>query len=238
MSSPPPPWRPTHAISKSQLFNVLSLSAAPPVPVRFPVESGCKDTTFFQTGKLFFRIFSKIVRNALLVSDKKNRFFPRTASETAEKAPTGTLFFSKIDPPRDGKTQARTHRAVKLQLTQCANPHAPRRDMRNAHIASRLPAQRHAAPRHPVPDRRNGGPEQDPPGGGGDAGRLRRDAHKRTPAAQRNAPQAFAPPAPRPPSAAAPPYLVFISYSPRIYLVFVSYLNTRQIRDIYETYTG
>ena len=47
----------THAISRSQNFNVLSLSGRPLFRVPFPVESGCKDTTFFQTCKFFFDVF-------------------------------------------------------------------------------------------------------------------------------------------------------------------------------------
>ena len=47
------PGLPTHAISRSQNFYVLSPSAGP----RPVLESGCKDTTFFQTTKTFFYEF-------------------------------------------------------------------------------------------------------------------------------------------------------------------------------------
>ena len=46
----------THAISSFQPLNVLSLpSLRLSSRLRFSVESGCKDTTFFRSAKIFFR---------------------------------------------------------------------------------------------------------------------------------------------------------------------------------------
>ena len=47
---------PTHAISCFNFFNVLAL---PFSTSRFSGESGCKDTTVSQNGKIFFRLFRK-----------------------------------------------------------------------------------------------------------------------------------------------------------------------------------
>ena len=46
----------THAISMSQNFYVLSFPGQLPTGGVF-LESGCKDTTFFQTAKIFFQLF-------------------------------------------------------------------------------------------------------------------------------------------------------------------------------------
>ena len=53
---PPRDRHRTHAISMSQNFYVLSFPGQLPTGGVF-LESGCKDTTFFQTAKIFFQLF-------------------------------------------------------------------------------------------------------------------------------------------------------------------------------------
>ena len=69
-------------------------SPGPSLAVRFPVESGCKDTTFFQTAKIFFRFFSKFFLTPLSDSRLEPRFFsffladgPGTAPQNPARSP-------------------------------------------------------------------------------------------------------------------------------------------------------
>ena len=77
-------------------------SPGPSLAVRFPVESGCKDTTFFQTAKIFFRFFSEFFLTPLSDSRLEPRFFffflaagPKTAPQNPARSPV----FPENRPP-------------------------------------------------------------------------------------------------------------------------------------------
>ena len=79
-------------------------SPGPSLAVRFPVESGCKDTTFFQTAKIFFRFFSEFFLTPLSDSRLEPRFFfffladgPKTAPQNPARSPV----FPENRPPDD-----------------------------------------------------------------------------------------------------------------------------------------
>ena len=79
-------------------------SSGPSLAVRFPVESGCKDTTFFQTAKIFFRFFSEFFLTPLSDSRLEPRFFfffladgPKTAPQNPARSPV----FPENRPPDD-----------------------------------------------------------------------------------------------------------------------------------------
>ena len=78
-------------------FNVLSLSLSRnALAVRFPVESGCKDTTFFQTAKFFFRFFFVIFHTPLCHSRLYSKLFfihaPKAAENPLQNAPDSPVF--------------------------------------------------------------------------------------------------------------------------------------------------
>ena len=84
-------------------FNVLG----------FPVESGCKSTTFFQTAKIFFQKKSIIFLSVLDDSAIQNEFFFRyttgTGCKTAKKSPKSP----KISPS-DGKNRQKTRKTCTI----------------------------------------------------------------------------------------------------------------------------
>ena len=94
--APRPAGSPTHAISCFQNFKVLLLSPEPPQGRPVFVESGCKDTTFFQTDKIFFRgIWNSDSVRAVSHKIVRGNFFdmeqiPR--HRALKKAPKKTFF--------------------------------------------------------------------------------------------------------------------------------------------------
>ena len=64
----------THAISMSQNFYVLSFPGQLPTGGVF-LESGCKDTTFFQTAKIFFNYFLPPHTTGRTTSSLRPKFF-------------------------------------------------------------------------------------------------------------------------------------------------------------------
>jgi hypothetical protein len=58
---------------------------------RFLGESGCKDTTIFRTGKIFFQKKSHRQRNTLSISgNRKEKFSPRPAGQPRKTPPAGS----------------------------------------------------------------------------------------------------------------------------------------------------
>jgi hypothetical protein len=64
-----------------------------------PLESGCKDTTFFHSRKIFFHVFPLFYRKTLSVSDKNFYLFYARTPKRLRKTPCGMPFSPKIDPP-------------------------------------------------------------------------------------------------------------------------------------------
>ena len=65
-----------HTLSPDPKISMSSLPFPHPSPRgRFFVESGCKDTTIFQSGKLFFRFSSKFFPSALCTSVLHTKIF-------------------------------------------------------------------------------------------------------------------------------------------------------------------
>ena len=76
----------THAISMSQNFYVLSFPGQPPTGGVF-LESGCKDTTFFQTAKIFFNYFLSRHTTGRTTSALRHEFFFAATAKSSKIAP-------------------------------------------------------------------------------------------------------------------------------------------------------
>ncbi|MBQ6683259.1 MAG: hypothetical protein IJM74_04085, partial [Bacteroidales bacterium] len=88
----------THAISMSQNFYVLSFPGQLPTGGVF-LESGCKDTTFFQTAKIFFQLFlipphhrADNQRVASIIFFRRNRKIHKNRPAKDEKNPFFSTF--------------------------------------------------------------------------------------------------------------------------------------------------
>ena len=74
--------------------------------VRSPVESGCKDTTIFQTAKIFFHVFFMFSLRTLYISHLRNEFFfgkKKITPGTRRKNAFSVRIFGKIGRWTTGK---------------------------------------------------------------------------------------------------------------------------------------
>ena len=107
--SPPERTATTHAISCPTLsmFSFVFRRSS-------PLESGCKDTTFFHSRKIFFHVFPIFYPNTLSVSGKNFHLFYARTPKRPRKTPFGTPFSPKIDPPEAVKKLIYTQVIVAL----------------------------------------------------------------------------------------------------------------------------
>ena len=87
---------PRHTLSLwSQCFNVLCLRRGALGQTPVFLESGCKDTTIFQTAKFFFQFFLSLRRNAHWHSDKNFKLFFTRQEKAPAKRPPKARFSQK-----------------------------------------------------------------------------------------------------------------------------------------------